>query len=100
MDANGQVTFPPDQGSQFQVVVDLDVNGAWTEGTIAGQDIFRGYSLQYENLFLPAAGRLEADLNCDISWRAAFGGGRGQLVAAGNGRKLSGFGVVIDTQPR
>jgi hypothetical protein len=100
VDANGQVTFPPSQVSQFQLVADLDVRGgAWGEGTIAGQDIFRGYVLQYENLFLPAAGRLEADLNCDISW-GAEGGGRGQFVAAGNGRKLSGFGVIIDTQPR
>jgi hypothetical protein len=100
VDANGQVTFPPGQGSQFQLVTDLEVRGAWTEGTIAGQDIFRGYVLQYENLFLPAAGRLEADLNCDISWSAEIGGGSGHFIAAGNGRKLSGFGVVIDTQPR
>lgn len=100
VDANGRVTFPPGQGSQFQLVADLDVHGAWGEGTIAGQDIFRGYVLQYENLFLPAAGRLEADLNCDISWGAELGGGTGHFVAAGNGRKLSGFGVIIDTQPR
>lgn len=100
VDANGQVTFPPGQGSQSQVVVDLDVRGAWTEGTIVGQDIFRGYVLQYENLFLPATGRLEADLNCDIFWRDGFGDDSGHFIAAGNGRKLSGFGVVIDTQPR
>ena len=65
----------------------------------AGQDIFRGYVLQYESLFLPAAGRLEADPNCDISW-GAEGGGGGQFFAAGNGRKLSGFSLFIDTQPR
>jgi hypothetical protein len=58
VDANGQVTVPPVQGNQFQYVVDLVVNGAWAEGTITGQDIFRGYVLQYENLFLPATGKL------------------------------------------
>lgn len=101
VDANGQVTFPPGQGSQSQVVADLLVRGTWGEGQITGQDIFRGYVLQYENLFLPAAGRLEADLNCDISWDAGFTGvNSGVFVAAGNGRKLSGFGLFIDTQPR
>ena len=68
---------------------------AWTEGTIAGQDIFRGYVLQCENLFLPATGKLEADLTCEISWLTNDGGG--YFDAAGNGRKLSGFGVVIAT---
>jgi hypothetical protein len=100
VDANGQVAFPPGQGSQFQLVADLEVRGDLGVGAIAGQEIFRGYVLQYENLFLPAAGRLEADLNCDISWGAYNGGGSGQFVAAGNGRKLSGFGLFIDTQPR
>lgn len=100
VDANGQVTSPPGQLGQFQLVTDLEVRGDLTVGTIKGQDIFRGYVLQYENLFLPAAGRLEADLNCNISWGAFGGGGGGQFVAAGNGRKLSGFGLFIDTQPR
>ena len=95
VEANGQVTVPPFQDSQFQYVGDLVVHGAWTEGTIAGLDIFRGYVLQYENLFLPATGKLEADLSCEISWLANDGGG--YFVAAGNGRKLSGFGVVIAT---
>ena len=42
VEANGQVTVPPFQGIQFQSVVDLVVHGAWTEGTIVGQDISRG----------------------------------------------------------
>jgi hypothetical protein len=79
-------------------VVDLVARGAWAEGTITGQDISRGYVLQYENLFLPATGRLEADLSCEISWLANDGGG--YFDAAVNGRKLSGFGVLIDTQPQ
>jgi hypothetical protein len=97
VDANGQVTVPPLQDCQSQYVVDLVVHGDLGEGTIAGQDIFRGYVLQYENLFLPATGRLEAELACEISWLANDGGG--QFIAAGHGRKLSGFGVVIATQP-
>jgi hypothetical protein len=98
VEANGQVTVPPVQDIQFQYVVDLVVNADWGEGTIVGQDISRGYVLQYENLFLPAPGKLEADLSCEISWLAGDGGG--QFIAAGNGRKLSGFGLVIATQPR
>ncbi len=97
VDANGQVTVPPVQGIQFQDVADLVVHGAWTEGTIVGQDIFRTYVLQYEDLFLRATGKLEADLSCGISWLALDGGG--QFIAADNGRKLSGFGLFIVAQP-
>jgi hypothetical protein len=61
-------------------------------------EIFRAYVLQYENSFLPATGELEADLSCEISWLA--NGGGGSFDAAVNGRKLSGYGVLIDTQPR
>jgi hypothetical protein len=97
LDANGQVTVPPGQGSQWQDVVNnLVVHGAWTEGTIVGQDISRGYVLQYEDLFLPANGTLEAYLTCEIHWFA--NGGGGQIIEAGNGRKLSGFGLFIAAQ--
>ena len=97
VEANGQVTVPPVQDIQFQSVVDLVVNADWGEGTIAGQDLARGYVLQYENLFVPATGRLEADLSCGISWLANDGGG--QFIAAGHGRRMSGFGLFITTQP-
>jgi hypothetical protein len=40
----------------------------------------------------------QADLRCEIGWVASDGAGN--FDAAANGRKLSGFGVVIDTQPR
>jgi hypothetical protein len=65
---------------------------------VIAEHIFLGYVLQYENLFLPATGKLEADLSCEIAWLANDGGG--YFDAAVNGRKLSGFGVLIDTQPR
>jgi hypothetical protein len=98
VDTEGQVTVPPFQASQAQSVVDLVVNGDWAEGTIIGQDIFRCYVLQYENLLLPADAKLQADLRCEIGWVASDGAG--YFDAAANGRNLSGFGVVIDTQPR
>jgi hypothetical protein len=94
LDAEGQVTVPPYQDIQREKIVYLVVHGDWLEGTIAGQDIVRGYVLQYGDLFLPAAGRLEADLTCEISWLAADGSG--QFIAAGNGRQLSGFGLFIE----
>lgn len=99
VDANGQVTVPPAQDTQYQYVVDgLIAWGAWEEAKIVGQDIFRGYVLQYENLFLPAGGKLEADLSCEVAWLANDGGG--YFDAAVNGRHLSGFGIIIDTQPQ
>jgi len=96
VDPDGEVTVPPYQDSQLQEVVSLVVHGEWSEGTIAGQDIVRGYVLQYEGVFLPAAARLEADLTCEIYWLASEGGG--QFIAADNGRQLSGFGLFIETQ--
>jgi hypothetical protein len=96
LDANGQVTVPPGQGSQWQDVVHLLAWGEWTESTIVGQDISRGYVLQYEDLFVPANGTLEAYLTCHINWLAYEGGG--YFIAAGNGLKLSGFGLFIATQ--
>jgi hypothetical protein len=47
---------------------------------------------------LPAGGKLEADLTCEIAWLACNGGG--YFNAAGNGRQLSGFGLIIETQPQ
>jgi hypothetical protein len=99
VDANGQITVPPGQVSQYQFVVNpLLAEGSWEEAKIVGQDFFRGYVLQYENLLLPAGGKLEADLSCEIAWQGSRGSG--YFDAAGNGRKLSGFGLIIDTQPQ
>jgi hypothetical protein len=97
LEADGQVTVPPYQDIQSQEIVYLVAHGDWTEGTITGQDIVRGYVLQYTDLFLPAGARLQADLTCEIAWLALDGGG--QFIAAGNGRQLSGFGLFIETQP-
>jgi hypothetical protein len=97
LDANGEVTVPPFQSDQREELLHLVVYSEWGEGTIVGQDIFRGYLLQYENLPLPATSTLEADLGFEISWLASDGGA--QFIAAGNGRNLSGFGLSIATQP-
>jgi hypothetical protein len=96
VDSAGTITVPAFQDTQFQQCVDLVTFGDWSEGTIVGQDINRGYVLQYLNLFVPASTRIEAELACEISWHALDGGG--QFVAAGNGRKLSGFGLFITAQ--
>jgi hypothetical protein len=91
VDANGQITVPPGQVTQFQFVVNrLEADGSWEEAKIVGQDFFRGYVLQYENLFLPAGGKLEADLTCEIAWLGYDGSA--WFDAASNGRQLSGFG--------
>ena len=54
VDAFGNITSPPSQSSQAQTVAELVVTGDFLEGTIAGQDIFRGYVLQYTDLLVPA----------------------------------------------
>jgi hypothetical protein len=99
VDANGQITVPPLQDTQYQYVLNpLSANGSWEEAKIVGQDIFGGYVLQYENLFLPATAKLEANLSCEIDWWAYEGAA--YFNAAGNWRQLSGFGLIIDTQPQ
>jgi len=97
VDAFGEITSPPTQSTQVQQVAGLQARGSWTEGAIAGQDIFRGYVLQYTDLFVPAGGRLELSLNCEIYWLAYDGGC--QFIAAGNGRQVDGFGFFINTEP-
>jgi hypothetical protein len=97
VDAFGNITSPPNQSTQVQPVVSLAVEGALFEGTIAGQDIFRGYVLQHSGLIVPAGAKLELSLTCEISWFADDGGC--QFVAAGDGREVSAFGVFINAEP-
>jgi hypothetical protein len=93
----GQIIIPPYQDSQTQDIVHLVAHGDWTEGTIAGQDLFRTYVLQYSGLYVPSNGKLEFDLVCELSWLA--NGGGVQFIATGAGRKVTGAGVIIATQP-
>jgi hypothetical protein len=98
VDAFGAITSPPYQSTQAQQAAHLSVEGAFfEEGTIAGQDIFRGYVLQYTELIVPAGATLDLSLTCEISW-VGYNGGC-QFIAAGNGRELSAFGVFINTEP-
>jgi hypothetical protein len=95
---NGQVFEPPYQADQTQEILhNLHVSGSWTVGTIAGQDVFRTYVLQYLGLLVPANGRVEFDLSCLVTWYAYDGGG--QFIAAGGGRQVTGWGVIIKTAP-
>lgn len=94
---DGPVIEPPYQSTQSQDIMHLVVNGLWGEGNIVGQDLFRGYVLQYLDLFVPSNVRVEFDLSCYLS-RLAVGGG-GQFVAAHNGRQVAGFGVFIRQGP-
>jgi hypothetical protein len=98
VDVLGEITSPPYQSTQAQQAVNLSVEGAFfEEGTIAGQDIFRGYVLQYTDLLVPAGARLDVSLNCEISTVAYHGGC--QFVAAGGGREISAFGAFINAEP-
>jgi hypothetical protein len=97
VDANGQVTSPAYQDTQEQGVVHIYTFADWLSGTMVGQDIFRGYVLQYTDLLVPATSSLELYLSCQVSWLAHAGGG--DFIAAGDGRQISGFGLVISTQP-
>jgi hypothetical protein len=97
VDAFGNITSPPYQSTQAQGVAELVVEGALFEGPIAGQDIFRGYVLQYTDLMVPAGAELDLSVGCEMYTLAIDGGC--QFVAAGDGRELSAFGVFINTEP-
>ena len=95
---DGHVYEPPYQPAQTQEILhNFHVNGSWSEGTIAGQDVFRTYVLQYLGLIVPANGRVEFDLTCWVTWYAYDGGG--YFIAAGGGRQVTGWGVIITTVP-
>jgi hypothetical protein len=94
----GHVFEPPYQPTQTQDILHtLYVNGSWGVGTIAGQDVFRTYVLQHLGLLVPANGSVEFELTCDVQWFAYDGGG--YFIAAGGGRKVTGWGVIIKTVP-
>jgi hypothetical protein len=97
VDAFGNITSPPVQSTQVQGLTQLGVEGALFEGTIAGQDIFRGSVLQYTDLMVPAGAEVDLSVNCEIC-SLAFDGGC-EFIAARNGRELSAFGVFINTEP-
>jgi hypothetical protein len=98
VDSGGSVTSPPFQSTQAQQALDLSVQGAFfEEGAIAGQDIFRGYVLQYTDLLVPASARLDLGLTCEIGTAAYHGGC--QFVAAGRGREVQAFGMFINAAP-
>jgi hypothetical protein len=93
---DGQVVEPPYQSDQrAEILHNLGVLGSWGEGTIAGQDVFRTYVLQYLGLSVPANGSVELDLSCEVSWFAYDG--EGDFIAAGRGRQVTGWGVIITT---
>jgi hypothetical protein len=96
---DGHVFEPPRQPDQTDMIVrDLHVDGGWGGvGTIASQDVFRTYVLQYKGLLVPANGRVEFDLSCWVEWFAHDGGVN--FVAAGGGRQVTGWGVIIKTAP-
>lgn len=92
----GRVVEPPYQSSQSAGILhNLGILGSWGEGTIAGQDVFRTYVLQYLGLSVPANGTVELDLSCEVSWMAYDG--EGDFIAAGRGRQVTGWGVIITT---
>jgi hypothetical protein len=96
---NGNVFEPPYQPIQTQWAVrNLVVHGGWGGvGTIASEDVFRTYVLQHLGLLVPANGRVEFDLTCVVDWLAVEGGV--DFVAAGNGRQLNGWGIIIKQAP-
>lgn len=94
---DGHVIVPPTQSSQSQEIMSVQVDGAWGVGTIAGQDRSNAYVLQYLNLFVPANGRIEIQVHCEVYWLALDGGG--YFIASGNGRQVTGPGVIISTAP-
>ena len=98
VEEDGHVYEPAYQSDQTQEILhNLRVFGSWGVGTIAGQDVFRTYILPYESLIVPANGRVEFDLSCYVTWYA-YGGG-GFFIAAGLGRRVTGWGVIITTKP-
>jgi hypothetical protein len=91
---HGHVVEPPYQSDQtVEILPNLGLLGSWGEGTIASQDVFRTYVLQYLGLAVPANGRVELDLSCEVNWFASDGGGF--FIAAGGGRQVTGWGVII-----
>jgi hypothetical protein len=98
VDEDGHVFEPASQPDTFQDILHtLSVFGAWSVGTIAGQDVFRTYVLQYPGLLVPANGKVEFELSCGVDWFAYDGGV--SFIAAGAGRRLTGWGVIIKTVP-
>lgn len=95
---DGHTFEPAYQPNQTQEILhNFRVFGSWGVGTIAGQDVFRTYILPYEGLIVPANGRVEFDLSCYVTWYAYAGGGF--FIAAGRGRRVTGWGVIITTAP-
>jgi hypothetical protein len=91
---DGHVVEPPFQSDQrAQILYGLYVFGSWGEGEIAGQDVFRTYVLQHLGLSVPANGRVDLDLSCGVNWLGYNGGGF--FIAAGGGRQVTGWGVII-----
>jgi hypothetical protein len=98
VDEDGHVFEPASQPDTFQDILHtLSVFGAWSVGTIAGQDVFRTYVLQYPGLLVPANGKVEFELSCGVDWFAYDGGV--SFIAAGGGRRLTGWGLIIKTVP-
>jgi hypothetical protein len=96
---DGQVIIPPLQPGQFQLIADVDVSGDFGGvGTIAGQDVFRTYILEYDGLYVPANGKVEFAVSCEVEWDQLYGGGC-DFLAAGNGRQVTAPGVFVATQP-
>jgi hypothetical protein len=95
----GQVIIPPLQAGQFQLIADVDVTGDFGGvGTIAGQDLFRTFILEYDGLYVPANGKVEFDVSCEVFWARLYGGGC-DFVATGSGRQVTAPGVFVSTQP-
>jgi hypothetical protein len=96
---DGQVIIPPLQPGQFQLIADVDVSGDFGGvGTIAGQDVFRTHILEYDGLYVPANGKVEFAVSCEVEWDQLYGGGC-DFLAAGNGRQVTAPGVFVATQP-
>ncbi len=94
---NGQVIEPPFQAGQRQDIIHLSVDGSLGRSETTTQDVFRGYVLQYLDLYVPSNGRLDIDLICGVGWLANDGGC--QFHATGNGRQVAGYGVFISQEP-
>jgi hypothetical protein len=94
---NGQVVVPPHESSQAEIFADVTTTGAFTQGSIASQDVFRTYILAYEGLLVFANAQVELNLSCEVLVDARDGGA--QFIAAGNGRQVTAPGVIISTQP-
>jgi hypothetical protein len=96
---DGTVIIPPTQSGQLQWIMDLEVFGDWWGvGTIAGQDLFRTSILEYSGLYVPANGRLQLDLSCEVLWNAIEGGCQ-FLAGGGHGRQVIAPGVFLATEP-